>query len=94
MARDPLSCHLLGYAYANGFGVPRDKTQAHALYQTACDLGWAEACNAVAEMYLLGDGVQPNPALAAAAPSILSSSSWKPPQWSATDRPPPRKSCA
>lgn len=56
----------LGYAYANGQGVPVDGQQALAWYRKAADQGLAAAQNNLGAMYAKGQGVQQDAQQAAA----------------------------
>jgi clan AA aspartic protease (TIGR02281 family) len=56
----------LGYAYANGQGIPVDDQRAIAWYRTAADQGLAAAQNNLGVMYAKGQGV-PQDAQQAAA---------------------------
>jgi len=50
--------------YADGAGVPQDYRQAASLYQTAADLGNADAQFKLGQMHERGQGVPKNPRLA------------------------------
>ena len=43
--------------YANGLGVPQDKTQAAGLFLSAAKQGYAPAYALIAGAYITGDGV-------------------------------------
>ena len=55
---DPIAEYMIGVAYDNGRGVPRDFVQAAAWYRRAADHGEAKAQYNLAAMYAEGQGVQ------------------------------------
>ena len=56
-AGSALGQHEMGYAYANGRGVPRDPVQAVSWYKLAAAHGYAPAQNNIANLYEQGAGV-------------------------------------
>jgi uncharacterized protein len=61
-AGDPGSCSRMGFYHQTGQnGVKRDPAQAAALYQTACDGGWAIGCSSLGALKVMGEGVPQDP---------------------------------
>jgi hypothetical protein len=50
------SCANLGYMFAEGKGVPKDKARALTLYQRSCDGGIPDSCYNLGAMVFRGDG--------------------------------------
>jgi len=61
---NPQACNELGYLYANGIGVTKDRASALKLFVDACDAGQLEACRRAAVGYQNGYGVSKNAARA------------------------------
>ena len=53
---DGESCFILASLYFVGRGVPKDFTQAAALFQQSCVQGWFRGCSGLAECYSAGRG--------------------------------------
>ncbi|NRH26315.1 tetratricopeptide repeat protein [Pseudomonas sp. MS19] len=50
-ANNPMAQHILGTLYLKGdFGVPRDPTQAKALFQSACNSRYSESCETLKKL--------------------------------------------
>jgi TPR repeat protein len=64
MERPARAMDLLGTCYHKGLGVEPDSREAARWYQSACDLGFDQACANLAVLVMRGDGAPPDPARA------------------------------
>jgi hypothetical protein len=53
---DGRACYLMGYAYENGMGRPRDEARARQLYADGCRRGNLDACKALVRTSCSGSG--------------------------------------
>jgi TPR repeat protein len=57
------ACESLGLLYSNGAdGIPLDKVKAVSLFDKACKGGFMGACENLADAYMMGEGVEEDPA--------------------------------
>jgi hypothetical protein len=61
---DNVACFIIGRAFAQGLGLPRNDEMAIGLFQRACGNGFTRACASLGQSYMAGRGRAPNPAAA------------------------------
>jgi hypothetical protein len=64
---DNVACFILGRAFSQGFGLPRNDLMARTLFLRACGNGFSRACSLLGQIYMAGRAGPADPVKALAA---------------------------